>query len=359
MTNMYCRVRESADFMPEWQLERVMTSELGPAWREKYHQFNTKPLAAASIGQVHYAVLHDGTEVAVKVQYPGVAKSINSDIRNLISLVSVMAVLPEGLFLNKIAEHMKQELADECNYVREGKCGTRMKEVLAQYPEYSVPAVFPELSTGQVLTAEYITGLTIDNCTELSQQTRNFIAESILKLVFRELFLHRFMQTDPNWANFLYNPKTNQIGLLDFGATREYRPGFVNTYFNIINSAVEEDREGVLKFSRDVGLLTGYESKTMNEAHVDSVMLLAKPFHENKNFNFGDQTITQEIQALSGVMIRERLCPPPTEVYSLHRKLSGLFLLAGKLNSEFNCYVIWREIRSKFKPFPDDQNSSL
>ena len=359
VTVLMFRVRESADFMPEWQLEGVMTRELGQEWKVKYGEFRTKPLAAASIGQVHYARLHDGTEVAVKVQYPGVAKSIESDIRNLLSLVSLLAVLPEGLFLDKIAQHMKQELAEECDYLREARCGTRMKSVLSQYPEYHVPTVFPELSTGQVLTTEYITGLTIDKCLGLPQQTRNFIAESILKLVFRELFLHRFMQTDPNWANFLYNPDTNKLGLLDFGATREYRPGFVNTYFNIINSAVGQDREAVLNYSREVGFLTGYESKTMNEAHVDSVMLLAKPFHENKTFNFGDQTITQEIQALSAVMIRERLCPPPTEVYSLHRKLSGLFLLAGKLNSEFNCYVIWRDISSKFRPFPEDESSSL
>ena len=350
---IFDRVRESADFMPEWQLERVMVGELGPDWRERFHQFTIRPLAAASIGQVHQARLHDGTEVAVKVQYPGVAKSIDSDIRNLLSLVSVMAVLPEGLFLDKIGNHMKQELAEECDYRREADCGSRMKSVLAQYPEYQVPAVFPDLSSGQVLTTEFLTGLTIDRCLSLPQHTRNFIAESILKLVFRELFLHRLMQTDPNWANFLFNPRTNKIGLLDFGATREFRPGFVNTYFNIINSAVEKDREAVLEYSRELGFLTGYESKTMNEAHVDSVMLLARPFHENRKFSFGDQTITQEIQELSGVMIRERLCPPPTEVYSLHRKLSGLFLLAGKLDSEFNCFVIWRDIRARFRPFPE------
>ena len=122
------------------------------------------------------------------------------------------------------------------------------------------------------------------------------------------------MQTDPNWANFLFNPTTQQLGLLDFGATREYRPGFVNTYFKIIDGAAKKDRQAVLEYSREVGFLTGFESKAMNEAHVESVMLLARPFHENKNFNFGKQTITSEIQALSGVMLRERLCPPPPEV---------------------------------------------
>jgi predicted unusual protein kinase regulating ubiquinone biosynthesis (AarF/ABC1/UbiB family) len=69
------------------------------------------------------------------------------------------------------------------------------------------------------------------------------------------------MQTDPNWANFLYNPATDKIGLLDFGATREYKPSFVNTYFKIIDAAAHKKRDEVLEFSRDIGFLTGYESK--------------------------------------------------------------------------------------------------
>eukprot|EP00092_Neocalanus_flemingeri_P024897 GFUD01027001.1.p1 GENE.GFUD01027001.1~~GFUD01027001.1.p1 ORF type:complete len:376 (-),score=74.43 GFUD01027001.1:111-1238(-) len=354
LQRIFDRVRESADFMPVWQLEKVMRAELGTEWRGKYQEFQVQPFAAASIGQVHHAVLHDGTEVAVKVQYPGVAQSIESDIRNLMSLISVMAILPEGLFIDNIAKHMKIELGQECDYLREAKCGDTMGRILSQYKEYDVPAVHHELCSTQVLTTQYITGLTIDNCVSLPQETRDFIAESILKLVFRELFLHRYMQTDPNWANFLYNPNTNQIGLLDFGATREFRPEFVNTYFKILDSAAHKDREGVLKFSRDLGFLTGYESQVMNDAHVDSVMLLAVPFHENSPYNFGQQRITRDIQDLSTVMLKERLCPPPPEVYSLHRKLSGLFLLAGKLDSQFNCFVIWQEIRNKFKPFNAD-----
>jgi len=358
LQRIFDRVRESADFMPEWQLERVMLAELGQDWREKFREFQVQPFAAASIGQVHHAVLHDGSEVAVKVQYPGVAKSIDSDIRNLMSLISVMAILPEGLFIDNIAKHMKVELGQECDYLREAECGETMGTLLAQYPEYYVPTVHKQLCSTQVLTTQYITGLTIDNCVSLPQVTRNYIAESILKLVFRELFLHRYMQTDPNWANFLYNPQTNKIGLLDFGATREFRPEFVNTYFKIIDCAAAKDRDGVLNFSRQLGFLTGYESQVMNDAHVDSVMLLAVPFHENGPYNFGNQTITHEIQDLSAVMLKERLCPPPPEVYSLHRKLSGLFLLAGKLDSQFNCFVIWQEIRDKFRPFYVDSTVS-
>merc|ERR1719474_1782883 len=88
----------------------VMVAELGPQWESKYGSFQPKPFAAASIGQVHKATLLDGTEVAVKVQYPGVAKSIDSDIRNLLTLMKVLAFLPEGLFVDKIASHMAVEL---------------------------------------------------------------------------------------------------------------------------------------------------------------------------------------------------------------------------------------------------------
>ena len=314
LQKIFDRVRESADFMPQWQLEQVMRGDLGDNWKDNFGSFSMKPFAAASIGQVHRASLPDGTEVAVKVQYPGVAKSIDSDIRNLLTLMKLLAFLPEGLFVDKIASHMAVELAQECDYKREALCGQRMKELLAPLKVYHVPTVYPDLSATQVLTTEYIRGLTIDQCTALPQNTRNLIASAVLKLCFTELFIHRYMQTDPNWANFLFNPKTQQLGLLDFGATREYRPGFVNTYFKIIDGAARKDREAVLEHSREVGFLTGFESKAMNDAHVESVMLLARPFHEDKNFNFGKQTITSEIQALSGVMLRERLCPPPPEV---------------------------------------------
>ena len=314
LQKIFDRVRESADFMPEWQLEQVMRGDLGDDWKQNFGSFSMKPFAAASIGQVHRATLPDGTEVAVKVQYPGVAKSIDSDIRNLLTLMKVMAFLPEGLFVDKIASHMAVELAQECDYKREALCGQKMKELLAPLQVYHVPTVYPDLSATQVLTTEYIRGLTIDQCTALPQNTRNLIASAVLKLCFYELFINRYMQTDPNWANFLFNPKTQQLGLLDFGATREYRPGFVNTYFRIIDGAARKDKEAVLEHSREVGFLTGFESKAMNDAHVESVMLLARPFHEDKNFNFGRQTITSEIQALSGVMLRERLCPPPPEV---------------------------------------------
>ena len=244
---------------------------------------------------------------------------------------------------------MKIELEQECDYNREAECCRRMRQILAKYPEYYVPDVVEELSTSQIFTSELIEGLTIDQCADsLDQETRNRICLMFLELLLRELFLHRYMQTDPNWANFLYNPETQQLGLLDFGATREYRPFFVNNYFKIIDGAANGNGKAVLDYSVKTGFLTGYESKIMSDAHIESVMILAEAFREDKPFNFGTQQTTHRMQELVPVMLKHRLCAPPPEVYSLHRKMSGLFLMAAKLRAEINCYPVWRKISDQF-----------
>jgi aarF domain-containing kinase len=108
------RVKQSADYMPKRQLEAQLVSQLGADWRSKLLEFEEVPLAAASIGQVHRAKLLDGTEVAMKIQYPGVAESIDSDLSNLKRLVQMTNLLPPGLFVDKIIEVASVELKAEC-----------------------------------------------------------------------------------------------------------------------------------------------------------------------------------------------------------------------------------------------------
>ncbi|KAH7972693.1 hypothetical protein HPB52_015618 [Rhipicephalus sanguineus] len=203
------RVRHSADFMPEWQMERVMVQELGPDWESKVASFERKPFAAASIGQVHLATLHDGREVAIKIQYPGVAQGINSDINNLMAILKYWDIIPRGMYIDNVVAVARKELAWEVDYLREAECAKKFKSLVKPYPEYYVPDVIDELSTAQVYTTDVCS--TCMCPTEDMYVIRNeLVSYSLLKLCLLELYDFNFMQTDPNWSNFFYNGDTDQ-----------------------------------------------------------------------------------------------------------------------------------------------------
>ncbi|VEN36153.1 unnamed protein product, partial [Callosobruchus maculatus] len=220
------RVRKSADFMPNWQVEQVMSSELGFGWRTYFTEFEERPFAAASIGQVHKGTLIDGRDVAVKIQYPGVAKGIDSDIENLAAIMKMWNIFPKGMFLDNLMVVAKRELAWEVDYVREAECTKKFKNILQPYKEYYVPTVVETLSTKHVFTTELLDGIPVDQCFDLDIEHREYIGNKIMELCLLEILQFRYMQTDPNWANFLYNAEKKQVSDV-IGITLMY----VRTYF--------------------------------------------------------------------------------------------------------------------------------
>lgn len=326
LARIFERVRQSADYMPEYQLRSVLNDQLGTEWRSSFKEFDLKPFAAASIGQVHKATLNDGREVALKIQYPGVAEGIDSDLKNLVSVLKIWNVLPAGLFIDSIIKVTKKELSWELDYEREVEmCKEygRLIKLHLKNENFKVPEVIDELCTKKVITSELVYGVPVDKLEagEFDQAVIDDVAGRLLQLLLYEIFIFKFMQTDPNWSNFFYNPINGQISLIDFGAARSFSSEFVRKYYRILKAAAHKNEEEILKHSIDIGFLTGHENKQMIQAHVESVLILGKVFEHDRLFDFGDQDISRRIHQTVPVMLENRLIPPPDEIVSCFDQL--------------------------------------
>eukprot|EP01138_Halocafeteria_seosinensis_P012502 gb/GECG01012775.1/.p1 GENE.gb/GECG01012775.1/~~gb/GECG01012775.1/.p1 ORF type:complete len:699 (+),score=94.68 gb/GECG01012775.1/:1-2097(+) len=349
-------VRQQADMMPRRQLDRMLKSELGDNWREMFEEFDETPIAAASIGQVHKGKLKDGRTVAMKVQYPGVAESIDSDLNNFERLLKFGDFFPKGLYLDSMLEVAREELKLECDYLNEAACQKKFRALLDDDPDFVVPDVVDELTSRKVLTSTWVAGFPIDKTVSLPVDIRNGIARRLLRLTLRELFEFRFMQTDPNWGNFFYDPKTGKIGLLDFGASRSYRKPFIDDYLKLVWAASNNDKDTLLQQSLNLGFLTGHESPMMTEAHVDAGMVVGEPFRTSGSFDFKQGGITARVTKHGNVFAHHRLTPPPPETYSLHRKLSGAFLICIHIGANIPCRDLLEKLYSEYKWGSDERD---
>jgi aarF domain-containing kinase len=168
------KVRFAADFMPVSQMYSVMERELGEDWRSKFLEFEDKPVSAASIGQVHYAKTLENETVAVKIQYPGIAESIYSDLNMLKMLLLMSKWLPKGLYLDRTIEVARKELTWETDYRRELEATEKFNQLMKGYDSsFLVPKVYRNLSTSKVLVTEWMDGVSLDRCITLPQSIRN------------------------------------------------------------------------------------------------------------------------------------------------------------------------------------------
>ena len=346
LAEILATLQNQAHFMPEAQVREVLAHELGESWERAFAEFDFEPLAAASIGQVHAAVARDGRDLAVKLQYPGVARSIDADVDNLALLLRVLRLLPPEIDFGALAPVLKRELRREADYVREADSTERYRNFVGDDPGVLVPRVHRDLSSRRVLTTDRVRALPIEDLRspEHPQERRDALAERVLRLVFRELFEFRFVQTDPNFANYLYEPKQERVALLDFGSVRRFSKRFVDTYRRLVVATVERDAPRVLALGADLGFLRGGESLDAREAFVRLCELVAEPLSTPGRYDFRRSDLELRVRDLGISAYTSRgLSQPPAELLFLHRKLGGSYLLASHLGAGVDCSAIYEE----------------
>ncbi|HHX8300688.1 TPA: ABC1 kinase family protein [Vibrio diabolicus] len=338
LADILSRLRSNADPMPAKQLNAVMESSLGTNWKAEFLSFNFKPIASASIGQVHQAYSDAGDNLAVKVQYPGIRKSIDSDVDNVGTLLKVVGLIPESVDYKGLLEEAKKQLHDEADYAREAQFAIRYHDALKEHPHFVVPKIHTESCSDSVLAMEFIDGSPIEQIEHYDQSTRDFVMHSLLELLFRELFEFKMVQTDPNFANYLYIENTRQIGLLDFGATREYSERFSTGYRQAFASVVNNDEQGLNDALEQIGFFSQTILLDQRQAILDLVKMACEPMLVDEPYDFKASGLAQKLREAGTIlsMEQEYWHTPPADALFLHRKIGGMYLLAARIGAKVN-----------------------
>jgi predicted unusual protein kinase regulating ubiquinone biosynthesis (AarF/ABC1/UbiB family) len=215
------RLQHDAPPMTPELAASVIREELGSAPERVFARWDPLPFAAASIGQVHRAITHAGRAVAVKVQYPGIARSIESDVRNVALLRRVTGAAFPGLDTRSLVEELGERLREEVDYRVEAENQERFATYYEGHPVIHVPHVLSELSTARVLTAELVTGARFDEAVTWSQRERDLAAETIHRFVFRSLYRLRAFNGDPQPGNYLFHGG-GRVSFLDYGLVKHF-----------------------------------------------------------------------------------------------------------------------------------------
>lgn len=347
----------------DWKtIEPFVRQELNDRMDEL--EIDPRAIAAASIGQVHSAkIKKTGETIALKIQYPGVDRAIASDLKALKAIVMFAPGLPRGKRLNDLVTEIEEMLWREVDYTAEAACAEKFSSFLSNDGRYLVPNVRREWCSSRVLAIDMICGHRLDaeNLKTLSQQRRNALADSLLELYLRELFVFGCVQTDPHIGNYrvriagekTFDGKTIErdcVVLLDFGAVRNFEPQFLNNYRRLLIATLEQRREEVGKAGLDLGFLLPCDPKAVNDAFYDFCRLVVEPFDPqgasprgraffdaDGSYNWSNNDLPNRLATQLAEVIKAReLRAPPREAIFLDRKSSGLYILLSTLGAKTN-----------------------
>ena len=344
-------------------LEPVVRRALG---RERMAEleFDEAPIGAASLGQVHRARrLSDGAQLCFKIQYPGVADAIDSDVQSLGRLLLLSRIAPRDLDLNPLLAELRRLLHQEADYTRERAFTEEFARRLAADPRFVVPRIYAEYSTPRVLAMSYEGGLGVqdDAVQALPLARRNAFAGALIELFLREFFQWGLVQTDPNFGNYRFRldeQAGDRIVLLDFGACRRFGAEFVDGYREIVLGALARDTPRVVRGSISLKMLRPGLSQDIYDGYAQACRIIVEPFNDHARDGTppallngqgvyrwrGSDMLARASAATARNAMTVHFRLPPPELVFLNRRLMGAFLMLGALGAELNARPALLEI---------------
>jgi len=350
-------LQQDAPPMSKSLVVETLTAELGRPPSEVFSEFDEEPIASASIGQVHRAITADGSAVAVKVQYPGVAEAIKSDLSNADVLFRLMAVTFPGLDPKPLVEELKDRLIEEVDYIREAENQRLFNSYYEGHPYIHVPAVIDDLSTARILTSELAHGHRFEDVLTWSQDEKNLTAETLYRFTFGSMYRLKAFNGDPHPGNYIFRPG-GEVTFLDFGLVKHYTDSDITGFMTLIRAMVidddfvayrtEAERQGLLLPDAPIAdeVAKEYFSHFYDFVNTDGPYTITSEYAAatvRQIFAMGEAR--QDIAKYTNV---------PPEYAIVQRINLGLLAIFGELNATAN----WRRIASELWPFVDGPPST-
>jgi predicted unusual protein kinase regulating ubiquinone biosynthesis (AarF/ABC1/UbiB family) len=322
-------------------------NEFGALPTDLFVTWDPEPIAAASIGQVHRAVLRvddDEVAVAVKVQYPGVADAIESDIRTADLLGTLLAFGFKSLDPEAMVAEIKERLTEELDYTREANNQQLFADFYRDHPFIHVPKVFTSMSTSKVLTTELVSGATWSEVLTWDQESRDRVAETIFRFVFRSLYRFRAFNGDPHPGNYVFRDD-GRVSFLDFGLVKYFSESEMDTFQRMIKAAaIDHDVEEFRRIIEDAGLLRKDAPITTDEAG-SYFSHFYEPVSESRDMTWTSEYATSIVRHTfdRSSPIAPYATVPKSFVF-IQRINLGLYALLGQLGARGNYRRIAEEL---------------
>jgi predicted unusual protein kinase regulating ubiquinone biosynthesis (AarF/ABC1/UbiB family) len=343
------------------EIAGVIQAELGAPPEDIFAFFSPRPIAAASIGQVHLARLADGAELAVKVQYPGVTDAMRADLANTELLASViragLALLgPRAPRLDPklIVEEIRDRVGDELDYRIEAANQQEFHTLYAGHPFIHIPAVHPEFCTGRVLATDYVHGRRWSELTAVPDALRSNWGETIFRFVFASLHQHGLFNADPHPGNYLFH-EDGSVSFLDFGCVKRFPAERVSVMSALVDAALARNAPGVLRAFINIGLLTDNDAQGLDpDRLLDYYRAALRDRWDTQPFTYTPEAVAEIVAATyqpSGPFYDvSRRLQMPKDLLFLNRITIGASSILGHLYATADWKSIDAEIRHHGPP---------